>query len=149
MGAGEEEINSVSSATHSGLFMKIFNLILAVLFLLFAAVQFNDEPGDILFWVLVYAGVGIISAFGAYNKYNMWVILFGLAAVVFEMFRKFPTFAQWISSGMPSIIDEMKASSPYIELAREYLGLVLCLVVLIYHYVRFSKQRKQEAPFVE
>ena len=129
--------------------MKIFNLILAVLFLLFALVQLNDEPNDILFWVLVYAGVGIISAFAAYNKYNMWAILFGLAAVVFEMFRKFPTFAQWVSSGMPSIVGEMKASSPYIELAREYLGLVLCFIVLIYHYIRYARQRKQEAPFVE
>jgi hypothetical protein len=129
--------------------MKTFNLILAVLFILFAVLQFNDDPNDIIFWVLVYAGVGIISAFAAYNKYNMWAILFGLAAVVFEMFRKFPTFAQWISSGMPSIVEEMKASSPYIELAREYLGLMLCFIVLIYHYVRFSRQRKQEAPFVE
>ncbi|MBL0009092.1 MAG: hypothetical protein IPP25_18460 [Saprospiraceae bacterium] len=51
--------------------MKIFNIILAILFLLFAAVQFNDSPDDILFWVLVYAGVGIISAFAAFNKYNM------------------------------------------------------------------------------
>ena len=129
--------------------MKIFNLILAVIFLLFAAVQFNDEPGDILFWVLVYAGVGIISAFAAFNKYNMWVILLGLAAVIFEMFRKFPTFAQWISSGMPSIVGEMKATTPYIEFAREYLGLCLCLIVLIYHYVRCSRQRRQELPFQE
>lgn len=129
--------------------MKIFNLILAVLFLLFAAVQFNDDPNDIVFWVLVYSGVGIISAFAAFDKYNMWVILLGLAAVVFELFRKFPTFAQWISSGMPSIIGEMQASTPYIELAREYLGLVLCLIVLIYHYIRYSKLRNKEVPFVE
>ena len=86
--------------------MKIFNIILAILFLLFAAVQFNDSPGDILFWVIVYAGVGIISAFAAFNRYNMWAILLGLAVVVFEMFRKFPTFALWVSDGMPSIVDE-------------------------------------------
>ena len=107
--------------------MKIFNIILAILFLLFAAVQFNDSPGDILFWVIVY----------------------GLAVVVFEMFRKFPSFALWVSDGMPSIIEEMQASSPYIELAREYLGLCLCLAVLIFQYVRYAKLRKQEAPFVE
>ena len=121
--------------------MKIFNIILAILFLLFAAVQFNDSPGD--------AGVGIISAFAAFNRYNMWAILLGLAVVVFEMFRKFPTFALWVSDGMPSIVDEMQASSPYIELAREYLGLCLCLAVLIFQYVRYAKLRKQEAPFVE
>jgi hypothetical protein len=152
MGVGESQkrIISLSSGPQpSDPIMKIFNLILAVLFLLFAVVQFNDDPNDIIFWVLVYSGVGIISAFAAFDKYNMWVILLGLAAVVFELFRKFPTFAQWISSGMPSIVGEMQASTPYIELAREYLGLVLCLIVLIYHYIRYSKLRNKEVPFVE
>ncbi len=150
VGEGTEEIKYLSLGNQSGNSpMKIFNIILAILFLLFAAVQFNDSPGDILFWVLVYAGVGILSAFAAYNKYNMWAILLGLAVVVFEMFRKFPTFAIWVSDGMPSIVGEMKASSPYVELAREYLGLCLCLAVLIFQYVRFAKLRRKEAPFVE
>lgn len=129
--------------------MKIFNLILAVIFLLFAVVQLNDSPGDILFWFLMYSFVAVVSAFAAYKKYNMWVILLGLAVVLYELFRKFPTIAQWFSDGMPSIVEEMKASSPYVELAREYLGLVLCFMVLVFHYIRFSRIRKQEAPFVE
>ncbi len=129
--------------------MKIINLSLAVIFLLFALVQLNDQPGDILFWFVMYLFVAVVSAFAAYKKYNMWAILLGLAVVVYELFRKFPTIAQWISDGMPSIVEEMKASSPYVELAREYLGLVLCLIVLMFHYVRYSKLRKQEAPFVE
>ena len=129
--------------------MKIFNLFLAVLFFLFAAVQLNDAPGDVLFWFLVYAFVGVVSAFGAFNRYNMWVLLLGIAVVVYELFRKFPTFAQWIGDGMPSITGEMKATSPHIELAREYLGLIVCLGVLIFHYVRCSKIRKKETPFQE
>jgi len=150
MGEGTEEIKYLSIVIQSDIHsMKIFNLLLAVIFLLFAAVQLNDSPDDIMFWVVVYAGVGIISAFAAFNKYNMWAILLGLAVVVFEMFRKFPTFAIWISDGMPSIVGEMQASSPYVELAREYLGLCLCLAVLIFQYVRFAKLRRQEAPFVE
>ena len=122
--------------------MKIFNIILAIIFFAFASLQFNDTPGDILFWVLIYSYVGLISAFGAFNKYNMWTIVLGLAVVIFELFRKFPTFAQWISDGMPSIVGEMEASSPYIELAREYLGLCICLVALGYHYVRYARLRK-------
>jgi hypothetical protein len=150
VGAGEAEISIYLQHLNAGfLTMKIFNLTLAVLFLLFAALQFNDEPDDIIFWVLVYSGVGIISAFAAFKRYNMWVIMLGLAVVVFELFRKFPTFAQWIGQGMPSIIGEMKATSPYIELAREYLGLLVCLLVLVYHYIRCSSLRRQEKPFVE
>jgi hypothetical protein len=58
--------------------MKIFNLLLAAIFLSFAALQFNDAPDDILFWVVVYAGVGLISAFAAFDRYNMWTILLGI-----------------------------------------------------------------------
>lgn len=124
--------------------MKIFNLVLAALFFLFAAVQFNDAPDDIIFWVMIYGGVGLVSVLAAFDRYNMWVILLGLAATVFELFRKFPAFAQWCAQGMPSIVGEMQASSPYIELVREFLGLVLCFLVLVFHYVRYSKKRKME-----
>jgi hypothetical protein len=122
--------------------MKIFNLILAVCFLVFAALQLNDDPNDVWFWVIIYSLVAGISAFAAFGRYNMWVIMLGLAAVIYELFRKFPAFAQWISDGMPSIVEKMEASSPYVELVREFLGLVICLVVLIYHYVRYTKWRR-------
>ena len=121
--------------------MKIINLILAVCFLAFAALQFNDDPDDVWFWVLIYGLVAGISAFAAFGRYNMWVIVIGIAAVVFELFRKFPAFAQWISQGMPSIVEKMEASSPYVELVREFLGLLISLAALIYHYVRYTKWR--------
>ena len=122
--------------------MKIFNIVLAVCFFIFASLQFNDSPGDVWFWVFIYSYVGFISAFAAFRKYNMWAIVLGLAICVYELFRKFPSIAQWISEGMPSITGEMEASTPHIELAREYLGLCLCFGVLIYHYVRYTKLRK-------
>lgn len=122
--------------------MKIFNLILAILFFLFALLQLNDSPGDILFWVLIYLLVSGISAFAAFNRYNMWVIVLGIGVVVYQLFRMFPAFASWINSGAPSIYGSMKPSSPHIELVREFFGLFVCLVVLIYHYVRYTKWKK-------
>lgn len=122
--------------------MKFFNLILAFLFILFAFLQFNDDPSDIWFWVLAYAGIAIISAFAAFNRYNMWVILIGIAVVVYQIFRLFPAFSSWISAGTPSITGEMKAISPHVELVREFLGLTLCLIVLVYHYIRYTRLRK-------
>lgn len=122
--------------------MKILNLILALIFLLFAAVQLNDDPSDIWFWVILYSAVSAISAFAAFNKYNMWVIVIAIGIVVYQMFRWFLPFSQWISSGMPSITGEMKASSPHVELVREFFGLVVCLCVLVFHYVRYAKMRR-------
>ena len=122
--------------------MKIFNLILAVLFLTFAALQFNDDPNDVWFWVLVYLGIAVISGFAAFNRYNMWVLVLGTAVVVYQMFRMFPAVSSWVSSGMPSITGEMKAISPHVELVREFFGLTVCLIVLIYHYIRYARIRR-------
>jgi|SRR5690606_9340815 hypothetical protein len=119
--------------------MKIFNLILAVLFLLFMVVQFNDKPDDRMFWVILYGGIGVISAFAAFDKYNRWAMLLAMAVIIFELFSRFPGFGLWISEGMPSIMEEMSASTPYIEFAREYLGLILSLGVMITHYVRYTR----------
>ena len=73
--------------------MKILNLILAGLFFSFAALQVNDDPNDIWFWILIYSLVGAISAFAAYGKYNMWALLLGFGAVLYKMFLLFPAFA--------------------------------------------------------
>ena len=123
--------------------MKIFNLILAVLFLAFALLQLNDTPGDVLFWFLLYALVSGVSAFGAFDKYNMWIIVLGLCAAVYRLFRDLPEFLMWINSGTPNIVGEMKATTPYIESAREFFGLILCIIVFIFHYVRYSRIRNR------
>lgn len=122
--------------------MKIFNIILAILFFCFAVLQFNDDPQDIWFWVFIYGLIGGISAFAAYNRYNMWILLLGFGAIVYQMFLRFPFLAQWIDNGMPSITGEMKATSPHVESTREFLGLILCLLVLIYHSIRFARLNK-------
>ena len=72
--------------------MKVFNIILAVLFLAFAVLQLNDAADDILFWVLIYGLVSVVSAFGAFDRYNMWVIVAGIAATVYRLFRDLPEF---------------------------------------------------------
>ena len=124
--------------------MKIFNLVLAALFFAFAFLQLNDAPGDILFWFLIYSLVGIISAFGAFERYNMWIIVLGLGAALYRLFRDLPEFLMWINSGTPSIVQEMKATSPYIETAREFFGLVLCIFAFLYHYVRYIRIRNRK-----
>ena len=122
--------------------MKFFNLFLAALFFGFAGLQFNDDPGDVWFWVLIYAAIAVLLGFAAFNKYNMWLILACTGAVVYQMFRLFPAFVSWISAGTPSITGEMKAISPHVELVREFLGLLICLIALVYLYIRYSKSRK-------
>ena len=122
--------------------MKIFNLTLTVIFFIFALLQLNDTPGDILFWFLIYSYTGLVCAFAAFNRYNMWAILLGFLVLVYQIFRMFPAFSQWISAGCPSIVEKMQASNPFVELVREFLGLCICMAVLIFQYVRYTRLKK-------
>ncbi len=122
--------------------MKIFNLGLTVIFFIFALLQLNDTPGDILFWFLIYSYTGFICAFAAFDKYNMWAIILEVGVLVYQIFRMFPAFSQWISEGCPSIVEKMQASTPFVELVREFLGLCICMAVMIFQYVRYSRLRK-------
>jgi len=40
---------------------------------------------------------------------------------------------------MPSIADEMQAKNPYIEITREFLGLLLAFITLIFHFFQSRK----------
>ena len=41
--------------------------------------------------------------------------------------------------GMPSIVETMKANKPYVELTREFGGLVVCVVALLFVYFQSRK----------
>ena len=123
--------------------MKIVSLILALLFFVSAAVQFNDP--DPLFWICLYGVTGMIAVFAAFEKYNPWVILLAMAVCAFEGFRLFPGFWSWLNDGMPSITGAMQAESPYIEMVREFLGLLIALAALTFFYVRARKHMMANA----
>jgi hypothetical protein len=118
--------------------MKFFNLCLTALFVFSAIVQFNDP--DPLLWVALYTSVALICGFAAFGKYNRWAILLVMAACLYELSTLAPAFSQWIKDGMPSITESMKASSPHVELVREFLGVLICFVVLVFQYIRCRTQ---------
>lgn len=119
--------------------MKIFNLILAVLFLLFAFVQLNDP--DPWLWFALYAFVALVSALAAFNIYRKWAIVGGMVVVVVWMATLLPDFIAWIQLGMPTITGQMKATEPHIELTREFLGLFIAGTALVWHFFRSRKGR--------
>lgn len=118
--------------------MKIFNLFLTGLFLLSAALQWNDP--DPFFWISIYLSAAVICGFAAFERYNRWAILLVMAVCLYELSTLFPDFSQWIKDDMPSITESMKASTPHVELVREFLGLAIVMIVLIFQYVRARYQ---------
>lgn len=117
--------------------MKILNIIIAAIFLLFAIVQYNDP--DPWGWMALYTMVAGISAFAAFKKYNRWIILTGIVICLIWLGFLIPEFIHWIQMGMPNIAETMKAEEPHIEYTREFLGLFLCLIVLGFHYFKARK----------
>lgn len=114
--------------------MKILNIILAVIFFSFAIVQYNDP--DPLVWMIIYGIVAVVCALAAFGKYYVWLILAGMAVCAIELMNTVPGFMDWINRGMPNIAETMKAEKSYIEYAREFFGLVLCVGTLTFQYIK-------------
>lgn len=124
--------------------MKILNLCLTALFLVSAVLQFNDP--DPWLWVGIYLACAAICGFAAFGKYNRWAILLVMAVCIYELSTLLPAFRQWMGDGMPSITESMKATAPHVELVREFLGVAICLVVLVFQYTRCRIIMLRKAP---
>ena len=114
--------------------MKILNIVLVIIFVLFAAVQYNDP--DPYIWIPIYLFPAAVCFYAAKGKYNKTYILIGLIPITLFMLAYIPDFIDWIKMGEPSIVETMKAEKPYVELTREFGGLVICVVVLVFEYFR-------------
>jgi Transmembrane family 220, helix len=95
----------------------------AAVFALFAYWQFNDPDPHL--WVPLYGGVSVLFALAALKRsYRpaiwLWMLVCaGWAATLL------PDFVHWLQMGMPSIVETMKAEKPWVELTREFLGLLV------------------------
>jgi hypothetical protein len=119
--------------------MKAVNLVLAAMFLLFAFVQVNDP--DPALWILIYgsmAVVCILAAFGRYFPIALLILLVGFAVYCFILL---PGFNEWLQQENKSALfdDIAKMEHLYIEETREFLGLVICILVLVMQLIRSRK----------
>lgn len=102
---------------------KIVCWTLAVLFTLFALVQYNDP--DPVQWILLYGGVAVHFGLAAAGRPYRPAVWLWLAAAIIWALTLLPDFIDWINRGEPSIVETMKAEEPWIELTREFLGLLI------------------------
>lgn len=115
--------------------MKALNYVLAAVFFLFAAVQYNDP--DPLLWIAVYAAVGTLCLLAALGGHFKWLTGAFTLAVLVWMGSLAPGMADWARMGFPTIVGSMKAEAPHIELVREFLGLLTTLLSLL-HLLRLA-----------
>jgi hypothetical protein len=110
------------------------------MFLVFAFVQINDP--DPILWILIYgsmAAVCILAAYRIYYRIALIVLLIGFVSYSLVFFEG---VMEWFSQPDKSVLfdDVMKMQHPYIEESREFLGLMICIVVLIIHLILSRKR---------
>lgn len=117
--------------------MRYGHLIIAALFFLFAYFQVNDP--DPWGWVALYLAVGAVGLLAFFRQPFRWFIVPLLCVIAIWGVQLFPAFMDWIEMGAPSITAQMQADQPQTELVREFLGLMLCALVLGGYLIRARK----------
>lgn len=116
--------------------MKIINIFLTIVFVLFASFQYNDP--DAATWILIYGYVAVMSALAIFKRYSLPLLVAGI--IIFSLYFIYlvPSIFEWISSG-EDLMNRMSGDRMYIEESREALGLLLVLLTLIFHLIVRNK----------
>ncbi|HRH68323.1 MAG: transmembrane 220 family protein [Flavobacteriales bacterium] len=109
---------------------RIINILLALVFIAFAVVNLNDP--DPLPWVMAYGSVALLFALAVFGRADRRVSGWLCVALTAWMLTMLPGIIDWLDSDMPSIVEEMKASTPHVEVVREFLGLMIAVWALIF-----------------
>ncbi|HUQ65716.1 MAG TPA: transmembrane 220 family protein [Flavitalea sp.] len=117
--------------------MKIINIAFSVVFVVFAALQYNDL--DPYIWIPIYLYAAVLCWLAARNKYYPKLMMAGVA--VYAVYGIYLFFAKdgvedWITQhDAMNIAQQMKASTPWIEETREFFGLCIVSFALLMNYI--------------
>lgn len=115
--------------------MKILHGFLAIMFLVFAALQWNDP--DPYLWIPIYGVMVVlcVRAFGGhyYTKIMMALIVVYVCLGIYY----FPGIQEWLQQDdKAQLFDNIaKMEHPFIEESREFLGLLINIIVLVVYVV--------------
>ena len=113
--------------------MKVFNVFFCFVFIVFAALQYNDP--DPYIWVPIYLYTAILCWLAFRNKFYPKAYWVGI--VVYALYAVYKIFDQnglldWIEvHHAENIAETMKAEKPWIEESREFFGLLILIAVLL------------------
>lgn len=103
--------------------MKYLSLSFALIFVLFAAVQYNDPDPQVWIPIYAFAAMACVMAYAGLGR--PW--FFVLMALVYAG----TAIWQWPPAFEGFLLDEMGMKTVNIELAREAGGLAICAVAML------------------
>lgn len=122
--------------------MKIFNIVVIFLFIVFAGLQYNDP--DPYIWVTIYLYGALVSYLALSNRFKPALYYIGftvyLGYALFLLFDKTGAISWATEHHAENIVQSMKATKPWIEETREFGGLAILLTVFV---INFFHQKKK------
>ncbi|MBK8498664.1 MAG: transmembrane 220 family protein [Flavobacteriales bacterium] len=109
---------------------KIIHLLLALSFLAFAYLNLNDPDAPI--WVLGYGAAALLFALAVFGRADRRISGWYAVAMAVWMLTLSRGMIDWFRMGMPSITGTMQAHEPHIEVVREFLGLLIAVLALVW-----------------
>jgi Transmembrane family 220, helix len=123
--------------------MKVFNIFFCLIFIVFAALQYNDP--DPYLWVPIYMYTSVLCWLAVRKRYFTKAYLLGITVyALYAVYKVFDTngLLDWLNlHHAESIAKTMKAEQPWIEESREFFGLIILIAVLSVNYFVAIKKR--------
>ena len=122
--------------------MKILNIVLAVIFVFFAALQYNDP--DPYIWIPIYLYAAILCWYAYRGKFYPKAYLLGmviyLAYAAYLFFDKNGVLAWAEEHHAENLVETMKAEKPWIEETREFGGLIIVFLAMLINWIYSRKK---------
>ena len=110
---------------------KIKNLILFLLFAIFALLQLNDLDGEL--WFSIYLIVSLLCLYNTFKAIPKSILILSIIALMTYSAFHFSLFIDYLNTeNKEEIFGEMVYDKPYLEGTREFVGLLLAAFGIMY-----------------
>lgn len=110
----------------------IINVTLFVLFTLFALVQLNDP--DPIHWFLLYEWVAVLSLVAIFRNIPKLIIWLSIFVLLVYDGTLVTYFVDWMKiDHKEELFGKMVYEKPYLEGTREFLGVIMAVMALLFH----------------
>lgn len=125
--------------------MKIFNIVFCCLFVISAALQYNDD--DPFVWISIYLYGAVLCYFAARGRYLPGAYLLGISGCLlyagYLLFLRDGVTEWFQHHEARELVLKMQAEKPWIEETRELGGLIIVVFVLGINWLARIKQRQK------